>query len=1372
MHFRLSLWDLPKVLLIMVALLGFGNAVSAALEPFNPFTGTVERVTLANDGTQGNNDSHLPVPSADGEVIAFWSEANNLVPNDTNGYPDVFVRDRAAGTTERVSVNSDGTEGDAHYYMYGFYAPRISADGNVVAFTSYFINLVSGDTNDANDVFVRDRDSNTTTRISIATDGSQGDAESDSPSVSADGRYVAFRSYANNFAAGDGSGYPGPDYDSDVFVRDRTSNSTSLVSIDMSGVPGNGYSGEPSISGNGRYVVFASNASDLVPNDESGFPDIFLRDLQARETFKISVSNDGVPMEGSAAHPVISTDGRYVVYLSTDGNLTSPGLPTTDYSSRWLYLYDRINETTELVSLDGNENPLQALASFAPTVSSDGRYIGFMVRGYGYKNNQILVRDRQTNQTLAIGRSYDGSYPAHPDVNYPTFGHSNTFLGFDSPWDNLIPGDNNNSSDGFVVDVSLAKTPTPVPSSTATNTPPPTRTPVPTPTVALPGYETMRVSVSSLEQQADLESNLPSISGDGRYVAFISRATDLVPNDMNGYPDPYVRDTVAGETESLAFEVYAPPPATVDSTYNVVSRDGNHVAFITLAPLISDTNAFADVYYYNTQTRLVTLVSRDVAGWAVGVGSSWDTNLLDISDNGQYIVFATSAPNVVASDTNSQTDVFRFDTQNNMMERVSLGNDNGEGNGLSGAPAISGDGRYIAFHSLATNLVLSDTNAASDIFVRDVLSDTTTRISLNSIGDEANDGSRFPTFAKEGGVVVFNSLATNLVLSDTNGVRDVFVHDLATQSTERVSVGTGDVEADDTAHHLLAAISGDGRYVAFSTRATNLAPGDTNGTYDIYRHDRTAGQTELVSLDTENLPFVHRNVTLPDISDSGERVTFMADATVYYYPLTFLRDLPTSTTTRLDVNPYMEYGNQYSRYASLNGDGSIATFNGNSWNLLPGTRYGKWQIFQRDIDSNNLELVSRGNHYQTDNWSRDSVISGDGNTVAITTNADNFLPYQDLNFNEDVYLYERDTDTVIPVTVDDESDRLIGGDQPDLSSDGQAVVYRGSDGAIYHWNRTSNTRTLVASGGAYPNPFPTDYIGFPALSADGIWVAFQSSQPIVAGDNNNAVDIYLKNIQTSNVTRVSVASNGSQSNYASTMPAISADGRYIAFTSLADNFFPGDSFYSQDTFVHDRVTGMTMRVSVPADGSPLSSFASTYLPALSADGRFVAFHTDVALIPGDTNFITDVYWYDRQRGAIFLASTRHDSGLSDGFSANADLSADGRQAVYASYAMNLVPGDTNFVDDVFKTKHPPDYPPNTPTPTVTNTPTVTTTATPPPTFTPTTTVTASATQTATATVVPTSTATATLLPTQTATATPTIPPDTGAVLYLPLLQRQ
>jgi Tol biopolymer transport system component len=255
-------------------LLWFAAVFLACLIALGPpaRAGTTERVSVSSSGEEGNAQSGLPCVSADGRFVAFHSGATNLVPGDTNGWADVFVHDRLTGTTDRVSVSSSGEQANWTPYALSSKFPSISSDGRFVAFSSFATNLVPGDTNGREDVFVHDRLTGVTERVSVSSSGQQGNADSLTSSISADGRFVAFCSLANNLLPGDTNGC------GDIFVHDRLTGATERVSVSSSGEPGNGGSYDPCISQDGRFVAFDSWSSNLVPGDTNGFEDVFVRD--------------------------------------------------------------------------------------------------------------------------------------------------------------------------------------------------------------------------------------------------------------------------------------------------------------------------------------------------------------------------------------------------------------------------------------------------------------------------------------------------------------------------------------------------------------------------------------------------------------------------------------------------------------------------------------------------------------------------------------------------------------------------------------------------------------------------------------------------------------------------------------------------------------------------------------------------------------------------------------------------------------------------------------------------------------------------------------------------------------------------------------
>jgi Tol biopolymer transport system component len=267
-------------------------------------------VSLNSDGALARGDSdQLRVASitARGRLVAFESEATNLVANDTNGRKDIFVRDRKRGRTYRVSVGGEQVQANGLSTL-----PLISANGRYVAFTSAASNLVPGDTNREFDVFVRDLQEGRTRRVSVNSDGAQADMASIATSISVNGRYVGFQSEATNLVPGDTNGF------GDVFVRDVFKGVTTRVSVSTRGVQADSNSFEPSLSADGSYVAFGSYAENLVPGDTNATTDVFLHNLTSGTTQLVSLTNEGVESQGDGftIYGKLSPNGRYVGFSS------------------------------------------------------------------------------------------------------------------------------------------------------------------------------------------------------------------------------------------------------------------------------------------------------------------------------------------------------------------------------------------------------------------------------------------------------------------------------------------------------------------------------------------------------------------------------------------------------------------------------------------------------------------------------------------------------------------------------------------------------------------------------------------------------------------------------------------------------------------------------------------------------------------------------------------------------------------------------------------------------------------------------------------------------------------------------------------------
>jgi Tol biopolymer transport system component len=421
--------------------LSWGDDPVGAQEDDTAFAGDIERVSVASGGGQANGNSDEPEISSDGFVVAFISEATNLVAGDTNGEIDIFVHDRATALTERVSIASGGAEGDDEAFTLS-----LSSDGNFVAFGSFATNLVAGDTNGKIDVFVHDRVADITERVSIATDTTQADGDSFSPAISSDGQFVAFQSDATNLVATDTNTY------SDIFVHDRQTGETERISVATGGAEGNGDSFFPAISADGRFVAFSSEASNLVAGDTNNKADIFVHD-RLNDTTELIVGPAEF-MSGSdiiTVAPVISPDNAFVGFRSKADDL----VPADTNNSSDTFLINRGTSIIERTSVSSSEVEGNADSS-KPSISSDNRFVVFssiatnLISTDTNGSEDVFVRDRNAGQTRRVSLAFDGDEGDNNSFA-AVISADGEFLAFTSFAANLVANDTNGDLDIFVV---------------------------------------------------------------------------------------------------------------------------------------------------------------------------------------------------------------------------------------------------------------------------------------------------------------------------------------------------------------------------------------------------------------------------------------------------------------------------------------------------------------------------------------------------------------------------------------------------------------------------------------------------------------------------------------------------------------------------------------------------------------------------------------------------------------------------------------------------------------------------------------------------------------------------------------------------------
>ena len=423
--------------------------------------------------------------------------------------------------------------------------------------------------------------------------------------------------------------------------------------------------------------------------------------------------------------------------------------------------------------------------------------------------------------------------------------------------------------------------------------------------------ETSRVSFTPSGNDGNAHSRGPTISADGRYVAFGSWADNLVPGDSNGFSDAFVQDRATGATTIVSISSSG-ELGNADSWLPSVSPDGRYVGFVShatnLIPPGQDTNGGPDVFVHDRLTRTTTRVSVASDG---SQGSHPSPRLhqnccyrqdpphpqldwygISLSSDGRYIVFDSYLNDLVRGDQNGDFDVFVHDRATGKTTCVSVSRFGSSCIGGAHIPEITPDGRYVAFGSFSSDVVAGDTNDLHDVFVRDLQTGKTTRVSVSSSGDQANAASGVGGISDDGRYVAYVSSADNLVPGDTNGGADVFVHDLQTRTTTRVSVssrgeqqlhpgnevGLPGLLQTSAGTRLHADLSGDGRRVAFSSRAPNLVPDDSNGQSDVFVHDRVTGTTIRISVSSTGEE-ADGPTAFPKISSNGLSVVFPSTAT-------------------------------------------------------------------------------------------------------------------------------------------------------------------------------------------------------------------------------------------------------------------------------------------------------------------------------------------------------------------------------------------------------------------------------------------------------------------------------------------------------------
>ncbi len=930
--------------------------------------------------------------------------------------------------------------------------PLPSADGRFVLFTSGANNLVVATNAVAQvsgllpplNVYLRDRSNAVTTLISVNLAGTNGgNGDSYAVGISTNGRYVLFVTSASDLVAGDTNNA------SDVLVRDLVAGTNILVSAATNGLPGNGDSDSAAMTPDGRYVAFVSAASNLVAGDTNGIRDVFVRDLVTGTTTLASAGAQS--SQGRSAAPLITPDGRYVAFFSSATNLV-PGIPQ---SGGEIYVRDLVEKTTIWASTNAWEalllfqnatNPV----SFGHVISADGQFVAYEVSPSSWPSTGIVLRYSlemgltdivSTNAAILSGQPEDiQTLAMTPDGRFLAFTANPTF----------------------------------------------------TPGLAACLYVWDALSNSTTLVSGDLSGAVPvndtsvwpGITPDGRFVGFQSTATNLVTNSPTGDFHVYIRDLKAGITRLSDVDHNGVGSGVTAITAPHVTDEGRYVTFEapdgSLVP--SDAVQSFDVFMRDLLAGVTELMSkRDPAlSCQSPVGPS-TLSSLSVSADGSLVAFTSAADDLVLSDTNGYPDVFVRDLALTNTVLVSVdASGTTSGNGLSAEPSISADGRFVAFSSGASNLVAGDTNNASDVFVRDLWSGTTTLVSVNSNGFSEYGASYSPIITSDGRAVLFHSRATD----PSSGflVENLFWRDLGLATTYPVTAFKASFAS------IPVAVTPDGHYVAFS------GPGLPSPSQQAWYVWDSQLQTNVYS---SSVPDGNPVVALA-ISPDGNRIVYALASGVTNLSLV---DRAAATLEPLGSVRSLAHG-----VPRFSADSRYLAYVTSSTNVPTGTN-GFNQVYLYDCLTASNTLVSQPyNPAVSANGDSDSPdISPNGRFVAYRSAASNLVPY-DLNGVPDVFLWDRLTGATMLLSVSHGSDSSANNRSlvPVFCGDGTNVLFESwaSDLVSYDFNGWSDifTVSLLSSGtiplfraAIVPGPSPGIWISWPAVPGKSYHVQFKNT---------------------------------------------------------------------------------------------------------------------------------------------------------------------------------------------------------------------------------------------------------------------------------------
>ncbi|HEY5914820.1 MAG TPA: hypothetical protein VJA21_29875 [Verrucomicrobiae bacterium] len=963
--------------------------------------------------------------------------------------------------------------------------PLLTPDGRFVVFASTARNLLLNSAGAplpqrfpaSLDIYLRDRLYQTNALVSLNTAGlAGGNGDSFPMAVSPDGRYVLFQSDASDLVAGDTNNA------ADIFIRDLAAGTTVLVSVGIDGAAGNGDSRSPAITPDGHFVAFVSAAGNLVPGDTNRIADVFVRDLISGATVLASVgATSAVPNACSSEAPVITADGRFVAFYSTASNLVDVVTGFSDIYIRDLFS----NITVQASSYAHVAIPSNNVVCFNHVFSADGRFLAYEAAAaitasagtvFRYNIGSGTTDVVATNATVPRGPfdslhsldiNADGSFIAFV-ANYNATNSSATCV---RRWDAQ-------SGDSVLVSGD-------------------------------PGDEGILTNSICFS---------PALDAAGRYVAFLSTTngapstlTNLVPTDEFHI---YLHDTQSGSRVLIDAGPNGAPSNSSPATGPRLSPDGRFVAFeVPVWELASNAlSAEFNVFFKDLQTGVVELISAHDPTLPTSTpnGRSSITQT-SISADGRYVAFASEADNLVSGDTNRFSDVFVRDLATGITRLVSVSTNGASGDGFSGEPSISADGRFIAFTSAMYKRVEGGVRRSRDVFIRDLQAGTTTLVSVNASGTAPGWGPAYsPTLSSDARFVLFRSTAIDLApgfLSSWS--ENLFIRDLQARTNYALTLqaGAGIPQYPIRPGGLAtAAMTPDARLVAVADQ-----PGALAGKFYIWDSLAATWIYTNVSVGT---------IMLVAISPDGNRLAYWVGSA---QPQLYVAD------RRSGAKWALTQGTVRTASAELR-------FSGNSQVLAYnyGSASGPSQVYCYDFQTGTSLLVSTayGTGQPAAGASDSPAVSADGRFIAYRSAAENIVP-GDLNGQPDIFVYDRQTGANTLLSTGNSA--LGGGDsrslKPVFSGDGSRLVFEtwASDLAPRDFNHNRDLLaytflTLVLLPGSDSNPHPV--LSWPLTPGSGYTVQYKDSlgeaawQDLAGSVTNSGMKAFLEDASPSPAHRV------------------------------------------------------------------------------------------------------------------------------------------------------------------------------------------------------------------------------------------------------------